>query len=67
MAGGALVRVEAGNIGAVQVDLRGPIGHPLGNRAGDSRRFLDPERGHRPDALDLRLTEQGHPVGSQRD
>ena len=64
----ALVRVEAGDVGAVHVDLGGALDGPLGDGACDSRAFLDPDRGHRPEVLHLgRLAEDRHPVRGQRE
>ena len=63
-----LVVVEAGDVRGVEVDLGRAVGHPLGDRLGDARRFLDPDRGARPQALDLRrLAEDGHAVRGQRE
>ena len=62
-----LVVVEAGDVRAVRVDLGLPVGHPLGDHPGDPGRLLDPDRGSRPEALDLgRLAQDRHPVRGQR-
>ena len=62
-----LVGVEAGDVGAVRVDLGLAVGHPLGDHPGDPGRLLDPDRGGRPEALDLgRLAQDRHPVRRQR-
>ena len=64
----ALMRVEAGDVRAVHVDLGGALDRPLGDRACDPRSFLDPDRGHRPEVLHLgRLAEDRHPVRGQRE
>ena len=61
-----LVVVEPGDVRRVQVDLGGAVGHPFGDRLGDPGRLLDPDRGARPEALDLgRLAEDRHPVRRQ--
>ena len=63
-----LVLVEARDVGAVQVDLRPAVGHPLGDGPGDPGGLLDPDRGGRPEALDLRgLAQDRHAVGGQRE
>ncbi len=62
-----LVVVEAGDVRAVRVDLGLAVGHPLGDHPGDPGRLLDPDRGGRPQALDLgRLAQDRHPVRGQR-
>ena len=62
-----LVRVEAGDVAVVDVDLGVAVGHPLGDRATDARTLLDPHRGRRPEALDLALAEDRRAVGGQRE
>ena len=65
---GALVRVEAGDVGVADVDLGVPVGHPLRDRAPDARALLDPHRRGRPQALDLgRLAEDRRAVGGERE
>ena len=61
-----MVGVETRDVGAVGVDLGRPVGHPLGHRLGHARRLLDPDGGHRPEALDLgRLAQDGIAVRRQ--
>ncbi len=50
---GALVRVEPGDVGVVHVDLGVAVGHPLRDGPADAGALLDPDRGGRPQALDL--------------
>ena len=53
--------------GAVRVDLGLAVGHPLGDHPGDPGRLLDPDRGRRPQALDLRrLAQDRHAVRRER-
>ena len=55
---GALVRVEAGDVGVAEVDLGVSVGHPLGDGPSDARALLDPHCCRRPETLHLgRLTE----------
>ena len=64
----ALVRVEARDVGAVDVDLGGALDGPLGHGAADARSFLDPDGGHRPEVLHLgRLAQDRQPVRGQRE
>ena len=51
-----LVRVEPGDVAVADVDLGVAVGHPLGDRAADAGALLDPDRGGRPEALDLGLS-----------
>ena len=62
----ALVRVEARDVGGVEVRLRRPLDGPFGDGLGDSRCLLDPDRSDRPEALDLGLAQERHAVGRQR-
>ena len=64
---GLLVRVRAGDVGLVDVDLGLAVDHQLGDRLAGARALLDPDRGGRPQAADLgRLAEQRHPVVGDR-
>ena len=63
---GRLARVEAGDVGGVQVDFGLAEDHPLRHGASDAGAFLDPHRGGGPQALDLgSLAEDRHAVGGE--
>src|SRR2546421_299843 len=64
----ALLRVEARDVGGLEVDLRLAVHHPLGDRLADSRALLHPDGRRRPEPLDLgRLAEERQPIGRQRE
>src|SRR5581483_7925744 len=57
--GRALLGIEAGDVGRLQVDLGLAVHHPLGHRLADAWAFLDPHGGGRPQPLYLgRLAEE---------
>ena len=65
---GLLVGVEPRDVAVRQVDLRQPVGHPLGQRPPDARPLLDPDRRGRPQPLHLGgLAQHGRAVGGQRE
>ncbi len=63
---GALVVVEAGDVGSMGIDLGVPLGHPLSEGATRSRPLLDPNRRTTPQVADVGLTDQRHGVGGER-
>ena len=65
---GALLGVEAGDVGAVDVDHPGIAErHPLGHHLRHPRPLLDPDGGGRPEVAHLGdLTQTRHGVGGER-
>ena len=63
-----LLGVEAGHVGAVDVDHPGVAeGHPLGHHLGHARPLLDPDGRGRPQVADLgQLAQTRHGVGGER-
>ena len=61
-----LVRMEARDVGRVEVSLRRALDRPLGDSLRDPGRLLDPDRRDRPQVLHLRLAEKRHPVWRER-
>ncbi len=65
---GALVVIETGDVGLVDVDLRSTAAHLLRHRPADAGAFFDPARRDRPEPLYLRcLPEHRKAVGCHRD
>ena len=59
-----LMRLEAGIVGAVNVDMGAPVGHPVGDQLADARRVLDPDGDGVPQAAHcLRFAQAGAAIG----